>query len=88
MRSSQQQEEFLRRGRFGEGEETIARTKVNRLVWYGLSFLVAACALIHSAVVFGIGRDDGGPFFVMGFIVLGAVGMVLCLRGLVRMRSR
>jgi hypothetical protein len=88
MRSPEQQDDFLEHGRFGEGEQAPKRSSVDRLVWIGLLFLAAAGALLGSAVVFKIGRDDGGPFFVMGSIAAGSVGTVLCLLGLLRMRSR
>jgi hypothetical protein len=88
MRGPERQKEFLEHGRFGEGEESIARTKVDRLLRIGLIFLLAGAVILGSTVVFGIGRDDGGPLFVMGFITSGVVGVVLCVCGLVRMRSR
>ena len=88
MRSPEEQEEFLEHGRFGEGPQEVATARIGKVLWIGLSFLFAAAALLGSAVGFKIGRDDGGPFFVMGFIAASAVGIVLCVWGLVRMRSR
>ena len=89
MRDAKKQEEFLEHGRFGEGEETAAGTKVDPLFLTGLLFLLAAAAVIVApTVVFGPGRFDGGPFFLMVFIASGTVGVVLCICGLVRMRSR
>ncbi len=88
MRSADEQEEFLERGRFGEGDQSPASIRVDRLFWIGLLFLIAAGAILGSPVVFRIGRDDGGPFFMMGFIAAGGIGIVLCTCGLLRMRSR
>jgi hypothetical protein len=64
MRSAERQSEFLEHERFG-GEETLTPTKVDQLLWIGLPFLLGAGVAFGSAVVLGIGRDDGGPFFVM-----------------------
>lgn len=78
MRSADEQTEFLEHGRFGEGDQSPTRVKVDRLFWIGLLFLVASGAILASAIVFRIGRDDGGPLFVMGFIAAGGLGVVLC----------
>ena len=88
MRSPEEQEDFLEHGRFGEGTRTMARARVDQLVWIGLVILVAGGALLGSAALFNIGRGDGGPFFVLGSIVAAAVGVILCIWGFVRMRSR
>ncbi|HZQ55713.1 MAG TPA: hypothetical protein VFB14_26180 [Bryobacteraceae bacterium] len=88
MRPADEQKEFLEHAQFGEGKQSLTHTKVDRLFWIGLLFLVAAGAILGSAVVFKIGRDDGGPLFMMGFIAAGAVGTVLCICGLVRMQSK
>lgn len=85
MRSAEEQEEFLEHARFGEGAHVNTRSKIHRLVWAGLALLLVGGAILGTAVVFDIGRDDGGPFFVMGFIAAGAVGVVLCFWGLVDM---
>jgi hypothetical protein len=37
-------------------------------------------------IALNIGRDDGGPLFFMGSIAFSAVGVALCIAGLVRMR--
>jgi hypothetical protein len=88
MRSPEEQEDFLKHGRFGEGTHTVTRRpKIDKVLWIGLAFLAASGALLGSAIVFRIGRDDGGPFFLMGFIAASAVGVVLCVWGLARMRS-
>jgi len=63
MRSPQEENEFLERGRFGEGEQSPSRIRVDGFLWIGLLFLAAAGACLGSTVVFRIGRDDGGPFF-------------------------
>ncbi len=93
MRSPEEQEQFLEHGRFGEGAQAITCAKIHLLVWIGLTFLLVGAALLGWAVVFKVGRDDGGPLFVMGFIVMGfiaasVVGVALCIWGLVHMRSR
>jgi len=84
MRSTEEQEDFLEHGRFGEG--TRKRVRVDQLVWIGLLFLLVGAALFGSVVVFNIGRDDGGPLFVQGSIVASAIGLVVCIWGLFRMR--
>jgi len=40
----------------------------------GFFCIVAGCACLGSVALFGIGRDDGGPFFVYGFILDAALG--------------
>lgn len=87
MRSPEEQEDFLKHGRFGEGTQTIARPKIDKVFWIGVAFLLVGGTLLGSAVVFRIGRDDGGPLFFMGFIAASAVGVLLCIWGLTRMRS-
>ena len=88
MRSPQEQGDFLEHGRFGEGDQNLNRTKVDRLVWVGLLFIATAATCFGSAVLFRIGRDDGGPFFVIGSILGTVTGTVFCVYGFVRMRSR
>jgi hypothetical protein len=88
MRSPKEQEEFLEHGRFGEGPQSIRRPRIDQFLWIGVIFLFAAGALLGSAVVFNIGRDDGGPFFVMGSIAASTLGGVLCVWGLIRMRTQ
>jgi hypothetical protein len=86
VRSPQEQDEFLERGRFGEGDE--ARNGVHRLVWIGLLSIVAGGTCLGAAVLFQIGRDDGGPFLIIGMLVGVVVGITCIIIGLVRMRSR
>ena len=74
--------------RFQELLQTSAkRTKGDRLLQTGLVFLLAASIILFFVVVLNIERDDKGPFFMMGFFASGAVGVVLCICGLVRSRS-
>jgi hypothetical protein len=89
MRDAEKQADFLKHGRFGEGEETPGRTKVDEMFWIGLLLLLAAAAVvIVPTVVSGPGRFGGGPLFLMVFIASGVAGALLCICGLVRMRSR
>jgi len=88
MRSPQEQEDFLEHGRFAEGEQSLGRTRVDRFVWLGLLSIATAGACFGSAVLFQVGRDDGGPFVVMGSILALAVGVTFCVVGFVRMRSK
>ncbi len=79
MRNAEKQEEFLKRGRFGEGEETLARTKVDPLFYTGLlSLLTAVVAILVP----------GGYYSLLAFVALGVTGVLLCISGVVRMRSR
>ncbi len=87
MRSPEEQEDFLKHGRFGEGARRMYRPKIDKVFGIGLAFLLVGAALLGSSVVFRIGRDDGGPFFFMGFIAASAVGVLFCICGLTRMRS-
>jgi hypothetical protein len=83
MRSPDEQEEFLEHGRFGQGKQRHTRARVPALVKTGLAFIGVGCACIGAMALFHIGRDDGGPFFVMGSILCGVVGAIFCLGGLV-----
>ena len=49
-----EQEQFLEHGRSGEGTHTIARPKIDKVLWIGLAFIVAGGALLGSAIVFKI----------------------------------
>jgi hypothetical protein len=88
MRSPQEQEEYLEHGRFGDGKPNLTCARVSPMVVVGLLFVAAGGALMPVAALLGIGRDDGGPFFVMGAIVSGTIGVALCLLGLVTKRTR
>jgi len=61
VRSAQEQEDFLNRGRFGDGVPSQIRTAFSRLVIIGFAFIALALLFMSTAVVFKIGRDDGGP---------------------------
>jgi hypothetical protein len=50
----------------------------------GLVLIAIGIALIGIALLFGIGRDDGGPFFVMGCILSVALGFAFFLWGFLR----
>ena len=65
MRNAQEQEDFLNRGRFAEGNSS----QISKLVITGFAFIALGLLLAGATVVFKIGRDDGGPYFVMGFFV-------------------
>lgn len=89
MRHSEEQKEFLERGRFGEGEVTLARTKVDGFFGTGLVFLIAAVATIFGpTVLFGQGGTGGGYVILAVFIASATIGILLCICGLVRMRAR
>ena len=85
MRSHEKQENFLEHGRFGEDAQSMASAKVDQLIsTIGLLFLVAAGALLVVASEIG---KKVVPFFVYGFIVASAIGVVLVIWGNFRMRS-
>jgi hypothetical protein len=92
MRSPGEQEDFLERGRFGEGESSVPAVQIPTLAKIGLVLIGIGCACIGVIVIFQIGRDDGGPFLVMGSILCGIMGVGCCLgswvRGLVGKRTR
>ena len=88
MRTPDEQDEWLERGRFAEGRREVAETcsrpariveqvreALNSLVmWsfilFGMGFVCAA-----ATVVFKIGRDDGGPFFLLGAVLCAFLGV-------------
>lgn len=75
MRSPQEQEEFLKHPRFGEGNPSQIRTAFSKSVIIGFAMIAIGFLFIGSAVIFNIGRDDGGPLFMMGFIVSLIIGL-------------
>jgi hypothetical protein len=83
MRSPKEQDDFLEHGRFGEGAPSLIRTAFSTPVIIGLVLIALGSALAGIAVLLGIGRDDGGPFFLMGFFLCVGVGSGFCLWGLV-----
>jgi hypothetical protein len=86
MRSPEEQQEFLEHGRYGEGVQAPKRIHLHRLVRAGLLSLFAGGTLFGLMIALNIGRDDGGPLFFMGSNAFSAVGVALCIAGLVRMR--
>ena len=79
MRSPEEQSDFLEHGRFGEGAQTIALPKIDEVLWISFAFLLIGGVLLGSVVAFRIGRDDGGPIFLTGFIAASGVRLVLCV---------
>jgi hypothetical protein len=79
MRSPQEQDDFLNHGRFDEGNPSLIRTAVI----IGLVLIALGFALAGFSYLAGIGRDDGGPFFLMGFVLSVSIGLLFCLWGLV-----
>ncbi len=88
MHTPEERDEFLEHGRFGEGEHSIYRTRVDPIVWLGLPLLVAAGAYLGLSGILGIGRDPGGPPLFLASILAGSLGALLCVVGLVRMGTR
>lgn len=88
MRDAEKQEEFLKRGRFGEGEETLGRLKVDPLFLTGLFFLLTAAAVMFAPLIAFGPVKGGGYYSLIVFIASGGVGVLLCICGLVRMRYR
>jgi hypothetical protein len=86
MRSPEEQEDFLERGRFGQSDQTQNHIGIDPFVWAGLLFIVAGCACWGSLALFHIGGHDsaGLPFF-WGVILGIAAGVCCCLFGFVRM---
>jgi hypothetical protein len=88
-RSSEEQQHFLERERFGERRGLLADT-IPRSGWvragFGLSFV--GIALVVAPALARIGRDDGGPFFLIGAMASVACGigcfLVAVLRRLFR----
>jgi hypothetical protein len=79
MRSPQEQEDFLERGRFGEGSPGLIRTAFSRPVIVGIGLIIFGASLLGIAALFKIGRDDGGPLFIMGWIVSSVAGLLCFL---------
>jgi hypothetical protein len=89
MRSSEQQNEYLERGRFGEGPESPVRKKSDCRLWLGLACFVIAAFMVGSLKVFQIGGHDALGFSLFCASILAVIaGIVLSVVGLFRMRSR
>ena len=84
MRKPQDQEDFLTRGRFGDGCQSQMRTGFSWPVIIGSAFIVLGFLFIVIASLFKIGRDDGGPFFAMGFFASLIFGLGCFLWALAR----
>jgi len=82
MRSSREQNEFLEHGRFGERTPSLIRSTFSRPMLIGLVLIALGVARIAIAALFGIGRDDGGPLFLMGFFLSASLGLGFCIWGL------
>lgn len=83
-RSSDQQDDFLLRARFGESGK--ARYRIPVLVKIGLILYLLALACITPVAFLGVGRDDLGPLYLLGAIALFVVGTVACLWGIIAHR--
>jgi hypothetical protein len=79
MRSPREQEQFLERGRFGEGKPSPIRTAFSKPVIIGIGLMIFGASLLGIAALFEIGRDDGGPLFIMGWIVSSVAGLLCFL---------
>jgi|HubBroStandDraft_3_1064219.scaffolds.fasta_scaffold914727_1 hypothetical protein len=88
MRSPEEQDDFLEHGRFNESRAKSDWSAFSTPVTIGLILVVIGFACIGIGVLFGIGRDDGGPFLLMGFILSVAAGCGLFLWALVRKLMR
>jgi hypothetical protein len=78
MRSPREQEDFLERGRFGEGKQA-PTSPVPPLVGLGLFFIAVGCACLAAIVLLQLGRDDDGTLFLQRAILSGLAGVVCCL---------
>ncbi len=85
MRSPEEQEDFLERGRFGEGDQGLT-ARIPLLVGVGLFCFVDGASCLAAMILLDIGRDDGGPLYLMGAILSGVAGLVCCLLGWVSTR--
>jgi hypothetical protein len=89
MRSSDQQDDFLQHGRFGEGPQTLSRRRVHPPLWIGLVCFGAAAIFVGVIKVFQIGGHDvGGLDLLYASILAVAVGVIFSIAGLFQMRSR
>lgn len=90
MRSPDEQEDFLKYGRFGDGIQKVAKARVPVLVKIGLVFIGMGCAtLATSAILSELARERGqwylvGEAFDMGAALLASIGVGFCLLALVR----
>lgn len=84
VRSPQEQEDFLKHGRFGEGSPSQIRTAFSKSVIIGSAMIILGFLFIGTAVIFKIGRDDGGPLFMMGFFASLIIGLGCFLWALTR----
>ncbi|MGH9653323.1 MAG: hypothetical protein ACRD6B_07635 [Bryobacteraceae bacterium] len=75
MRAPDEQEDFLERGRFGEGKQRVGGNTLNPLVKWALIFFGITIVCIAVPVVLSIGRDDGGPFFLQGAMLCVLLGV-------------
>jgi hypothetical protein len=73
MRSPDEQEEFLSRSRFGEGENS--KAPIALLTRIGLLLVLAAVGLLGYPLLFESGRDShGGIMYVVGAMYLAIAG--------------
>lgn len=80
MRSREEQQHFLDHERFGEQKlrlfrSAIPKTAIARL---GLLAVVLGLLIFILPVLLHIGRDDGGPLFLMASSALICLGALLC----------
>lgn len=86
MRTPDEQEDFLARGRFGNNRRALFRDLVPHswLLRSGLALIIAGVAAFLVVVVSGGGLEDTGPLFTT-LIAAGGIslGILLCLAALV-----
>ena len=85
MRSPREQEDFLERGRFNDDQ---VRSRLNPPLMAGLLLIAAGATCLGVAALFHIGRDDGGPFLLLGALMAFVLGIALAAFGLWRMSRR
>lgn len=66
MRSPDEQEEFLKHGRFGDEKQKVAKARIPLLVKIGLDFIGMGCAtLATSAILAELARERGQWYLVV-----------------------
>jgi len=82
MRSPAEQEDYLESGRFEPTRSGLP--KFDRSIWIGLLGIASGCAIFGAAVALGIGRDDGGPLFVIWAAGCAAAGSLSIIASVLR----
>src|SRR6185437_14817055 len=80
MRSSEEQQHFLEHERFGEQKPGLLGSAFPKAATVRSGLLAVGLGLLTFMVpvLLHIGRDDGGPFFLMASLALICLGALLC----------